>query len=71
MKHKLRKGLAVAVILLFISVSVIPSTGTFVDTDINCNNPPTAPIFLGPTRGVVGGYYRYTMNSTDPDGDDV
>jgi len=71
MKHKLRKGLAVAVILLFIEVSVIPSTGAFVDTDIDYNNPPSAPIFLGPTRGVVGEHYRYTINSTDPDGDDV
>jgi len=67
----IKKGLAVAVILLFIGMSVVPSTATGVDTDIDYNNPPTAPIFLGPTRGVVGEEYRYTINSTDPDGDDV
>jgi len=65
------KGFASTVILLFISVSVIPSTDTYVDTDIDYNNPPTAPIFLGPTRGVVGEKYHYTINSTDPDGDDI
>jgi len=66
-----RKVLAVAIILLFIGVSVIPSTSTCVDTDIDYNNPPAVPIFLGPTRGVVGEEYRYTINSTDPDGDDI
>jgi len=66
-----RKGLAVAVILLFVGVSVVPSTGTCVDTDIDYNNPPTAPIFLGQTHGVAGEEYPYTINSTDPDGDDV
>lgn len=67
----IKKGLAIIVILLFIGMDFIPSTGTCVDTDIDCNNPPTAPIFLGPTHGVVGESYRYTINSTDPDGDDV
>jgi len=66
-----KKGLVVAVILLFIGMSVVPSTGTCVDTDIDYNNPPTAPIFLGPTRGVVGEGCHYTINSTDPDGDDI
>jgi len=66
----IKKGMVVAVILLFFSVSVIPSTDICAG-NINCNNPPTAPIFLGPTRGVVGEYYHYTINSTDSDGDDV
>jgi nitroreductase len=35
------------------------------------NNPPEAPIFTGPSSGLRGVLYNYTMVATDPDGDDV
>ncbi len=33
--------------------------------------PPNKPVILGPTNGTVGTLYPYTVNSTDPDGDDI
>jgi hypothetical protein len=33
--------------------------------------PPNKPVISGPTNGTVGILYSYTVNSTDPDGDDI
>ena len=38
---------------------------------INGNEPPKAPDIDGPTRGVTGISYNYTIVSIDPNGDDI
>jgi len=35
------------------------------------NQPPSIPIITGPTSGMIKTSYNYTLNSTDPDGDDI
>lgn len=35
------------------------------------NNPPNTPKIDGPRRGIPGEEYKYTVVTTDPDGDDV
>jgi nitroreductase len=35
------------------------------------NNPPMAPSISGPSNGLRGALYNYTMITTDPDGDEV
>jgi SagB-type dehydrogenase family enzyme len=35
------------------------------------NNPPLAPSISGPSNGINGVLYNYTIVTTDPDGDDV
>jgi hypothetical protein len=35
------------------------------------NNPPMAPSLFGPSSGLKGVRYNYTVVTTDPDGDDV
>ena len=71
----IKKGLVVAVILLFLGMSINPLTVALIDftkvTEMNGNSPPSTPIFLGPTEGFVGESYFYTINSTDPDEDDI
>lgn len=37
----------------------------------NQNQPPNAPVILGPTSGKPGTSYTYTFTTTDPDGDAV
>ncbi|UCD13691.1 MAG: hypothetical protein JSW60_09060 [Thermoplasmatales archaeon] len=71
----LRKGIALAVILLFISVSVIPSTGNIskVSTIYKSNNPPYEPSNPCPPNGSTnwscpGGI---CWTGGDPDGDEV
>ena len=70
-----KKGLIVVVIFLFLGMSVNPLTVALIDftkvTEMNGNSPPSTPIFLGPTEGFVGVEYSYSINSTDPDGDDI
>jgi hypothetical protein len=35
------------------------------------NNPPTKPTIDGPTTGIVGVTYDFTLNATDPDENDI
>jgi hypothetical protein len=35
------------------------------------NHPPNPPTIYGPTSGNVGEEYCWTINSVDPDGDDI
>jgi len=60
----LNKPLAVAVILLFFSVSVIPSTGTLMMQ----NETLTELIIDGPTQGNVGERLEYMVILIDPEG---
>ncbi len=60
----IRKHLVVAVILLFFSVSVIPSTGTLMME----NETLTELIIEGPTHGKVGVSYTYRFYLTDSEG---
>ncbi|GAH09629.1 unnamed protein product, partial [marine sediment metagenome] len=75
-----KKGLAVAVILLFIGMSVVPSTGIIVeDAQIDCfsipyywaNQPPEALNITGPHYGRPGMKYTFCIEGVDPgpDGD--
>ena len=74
-KEKYRNVIALGILILFIGMSVNPLSVALQDfkrvNEINGNSPPSTPIFLGPTEGFVGVAYSYTINSTDPEGDDV
>ena len=35
------------------------------------NRPPYLPIIEGPINGIIGNYYEYTFQTTDPDNDDI
>ena len=63
----LSKGLAVAVIILFIGLAIQPSVAVTSDD----NSPPEKPDIIGPLRGRPGVEYDYSFVTTDPDGDDV
>jgi len=47
------------------------STLEDVKVEIFINNPPELPQISGPTDGVAGETYDYTISAVDPDGDDV
>ena len=66
-KILIKKGLVVAVILLFIGVSVIPSTGTLMMQ----NETLTELIIDGPTQGNVGELLEYILILTDPEGCEI
>ena len=81
-KKCFNKGLAVAVIFLFLGISVIPSTGIIVeDAQIDCfsipyywaNQPPEALNITGPHYGRPGMNYTFCIEGVDPgpDGDDL
>ena len=38
---------------------------------ITVNNPPSIPIIKGPNSGIPGEEYDFSLNSTDPDDDDL
>jgi len=63
-KILIKKGLVVAVILLFFSVSVIPSTGTLMMQ----NETLIELIIDGPTQGNVGEQLEYIFILNDPEG---
>ena len=46
-------------------------TDECIATNITQNLPPAKPSIQGPTVGLVGTSYNYTVSTTDPDGDDV
>ena len=58
-----------------IAGSTMSSTGYFdvwmIKTGEGANNPPNPPVIEGPTNGVVGVEYDYTLVSVDPEGDYV
>ena len=63
----LSKALAIAIILLFLAVSVIPSIGTvMIQKEL-----PTELIIEGPTHGKVGVTYIYKFYLTDSEGCDL
>jgi hypothetical protein len=69
MKHRIIcKGLAVALILLFVGVGFQPALALTVERG---NNPPDKPEIYGPVRWPVNVEIEFAFSSTDPDGDDV
>lgn len=38
---------------------------------IDLSNHPDTPVITGPTSGVIGREYAYTVSTADPDGDDI
>jgi len=76
----IRKGITLAVMLLFIGMSIVPSTGIIVeDAQIDCfsipyywaNQPPEALNITGPHYGRPGMNYTFCIEGVDPDGDDL
>lgn len=47
------------------------TTNNILIQEIESDYPPSPPSILGPTNGHSGITYNYTVNSVDPDGDDV
>jgi len=51
----------------FILLLIIP----VLSITVVANQPPEAPIIIGPTSGAVGKVYEYTFSAIDPDGHEV
>ena len=63
-------GLVIGIIALFIGLAFIPSFNA-VSISMLDNNPPDKPKFHGPKTGYLGVEYSFTINATDPDGDNI
>ena len=42
-----------------------------IEVELDYNDPPTAPTINGPDKGIPGVEYCWTLQSVDPDGDDI
>ena len=69
------KILALLVLVALVVPSVLAFTGQPILTPTTepqpLNDPPTKPTISGPSSGNADTSYQYTVQSTDPDGDDI
>ena len=69
------KPIVMMVLMALVVPSVLAFTGhpdlTPTTQPQPLNDPPTAPTISGPSSGDAGSSYQYTVQSTDPDGDDI
>ncbi|KYK23053.1 hypothetical protein AYK21_06600 [Thermoplasmatales archaeon SG8-52-2] len=66
----MKKLLILGVIALFIGLAFIPSFNA-VSISKKENHPPDKPNIHGPKTGYLGVEYSFTINATDPDGDNI